>query len=48
MSVLGPSRTSGEVRVESAKHGIADIAGDLEKLFVSFDIVLSVIDLIGK
>src|SRR5580704_4445447 len=29
MSPLGPSRTSGEVRVESAKRGIADIASGL-------------------
>ena len=28
-SIHGPSRTSGEVRVESAKRGIADIAGGL-------------------
>ena len=29
MSGIGPSRTSGEVRVESAKRRIADIASDL-------------------
>jgi hypothetical protein len=28
-SVVGPDRTSGEVRVESAKRGIADIASGL-------------------